>query len=314
MTARIAKRSVEAEGIIALDLVSTDRGELPPFSAGSHIDLEIAPGLIRQYSLCNTTTDRSHYQIAILRDPASRGGSIAVHERMQEGDLVRIGAPRNHFPLHQTVGTSILLAGGIGITPLLCMAERLEMTNGRFRLHYCARAPERAAFRDRIATSPIGRHTRFHFDSEGESARLDAVATFVAMGDEDHAYVCGPSGFIDWIESAAQTAGFPSERLHREYFSASAVEVPEGGNHSFEVTIASTGRVITVGAGESVVEALRLVGIELPTSCDQGVCGTCITRIIEGTPDHRDLLGLTGDTEFAPCCSRARGEMLVLDL
>jgi len=314
ISARIARRQVEAEGIISLDLVSLEGSDLPPFSAGSHIDVEIAPGLIRQYSLCTPGGEHGHYQIAALRDPQSRGGSIAIHEQLREGDTVRVSAPRNHFPLQPTEGVSLLLAGGIGITPLLCMAERLAATGGCFRLHYCARSPERTAFRDRIAGSPIGAHTHFHFDSEGPAAALDPAGLFAAMGPEDHAYVCGPSGFIDWIDEAARTAGLPPERLHREYFAAGEAAVPEGGNRSFAITIASTGQVVQVGADETVAAALSRVGHEVPTSCDHGVCGTCITRILEGDPDHRDLLGLSGHAEFTPCCSRAKTPTLVLDL
>jgi vanillate O-demethylase ferredoxin subunit len=311
---RITRRAIEAEDIVSLELVSIDGGELPAFSAGSHVDLEIAPDLIRQYSLCNNSADHGRYQLAILRDPVSRGGSITAHDRLLEGCPVRISAPRNHFPLHHTTGTSLLIAGGIGITPLLCMAERLQATGGRFALHYCARSPERTAFRDRIAASPIAAHTRFHFDSNGEGDRLDAGALFAGVGADDHVYVCGPAGFIDWLEAAATAAGIAPDRFHREYFSAGAVEAPEGGERGFAVTIASTGKVIAVAADQSIAHALEDAGIEVPVSCDQGVCGTCITRIIDGTPDHRDRLGLSGDAEFTPCCSRALSPMLVLDL
>lgn len=314
ITTRIARRTVEANDIVSLDLVSVDGGELPAFSAGSHVDVEIAAGLIRQYSLCNTGADHGHYRVAILRDPASRGGSIAAHDRLGEGDQVRISAPRNHFPLHHTTGMSLLIAGGIGITPLLCMAERLQMTGGRFSLHYCARSPDRTAFRRQIAASPIAAYTRFHFDSNGEGDRLDAAALFAAMGADDHAYVCGPAGFIDWLERAATAVGIASDHFHREYFSAGAVEAPAGGERGLEVKIASTGRVIAVAPDRSVAHALEAAGIEVPVSCDQGVCGTCITRVISGTPDHRDKLGLSGDAEFTPCCSRALTPMLVLDL
>lgn len=311
ITVRIARRAIEAEDIVTLDLVSLGGGELPPFSAGSHIDMEIASGLIRQYSLCNSSSDRTRYQIAVLKDPASRGGSIAVHDRLRAGDEVRISAPRNHFPLHSIAGNSILVAGGIGITPLLCMAERLAATGGRFQLHYCAREPKRAAFRRRIMSSAIGTNVSFHFDSEGQA--FDPAATFAAAGSGDHAYVCGPAGFIRWVEDAALAAGMGSDRFHREYFAA-AVDVAEGQNSAFELRIASTGQTLTVAADETVAAALSRAGIEVPTSCDHGVCGTCITRVIEGVPDHRDMLGLSGEAEFTPCCSRAKTPVLVLDL
>lgn len=311
--ARIARRRIEAEDILSLDLVAADGEALPHFSAGAHVDIEVAPGTIRQYSLCNSDADRTHYQVAVLRDPASRGGSVAIHERMHEGDAVRISAPRNHFPLQQTAGRSILIGGGIGVTPLLCMAERLQRSGARYHLHYCTRSPERTAFRERIAETALAANASFHFDSEG--SLLDPAALFAGLGGDDHIYVCGPAGFIAWIEAAANAADVPAANFHREYFAApdSTGEESEGAR-AFEVRIASTGQVIAVAADEAVTTALSNAGIELPISCDQGVCGTCITRVIEGEPEHRDLLGLSGNAEFTPCCSRAKTALLVLDL
>lgn len=311
--ARIARRRIEAEDILSLDLVAADGEALPHFSAGAHVDIEVSPGLIRQYSLCNSDEDRMRYQVAVLRDPASRGGSIAIHEGMQEGDPVRISAPRNHFPLQQTAGRSILIGGGIGVTPLLCMAERLQRGGARYHLHYCTRSPERTAFRERIAGSALAGNASFHFDSEGNL--LDPAALFAGLGADDHVYVCGPAGFIGWIEAAAMAADVPTANFHREYFAAPESSGDAGeGARAFEVKIASTGQVITVAADEAVTTALSKAGIELPISCDQGVCGTCITRVIEGEPEHRDVLGLSGNAEFTPCCSRAKSALLVLDL
>lgn len=311
--ARITKRTIEAEDIIALELAPAEGGEFPPFSAGSHIDFEVAPGVIRQYSLCNAA-ENGRYVIAILRDPASRGGSSAIHEQVREGDLVHISEPRNHFPLHQTRGTSILIAGGIGITPLLCMAERLHMAGNAFQLHYCARSPERTAFHNYISSSPIANDTPFYFSAQGDAARLRPDDIFATFQPEDHIYICGPSGFIDWLEEKAKAHGLPPAHIHREYFAADAAGLSSQSDGDFAVTVASSGMIIPVVAGESVAGALEKAGIEVPISCDQGVCGTCITRLIEGTPDHRDRLGLTGNAEFTPCCSRALTPMLVLDL
>jgi vanillate O-demethylase ferredoxin subunit len=303
---------METEDVVALVLGAPQGGDLPPFSAGSHIDVETAPGLVRQYSLCNTPGSRDHYEIAVLREPGSRGGSIAIHERFREGDVIRVSEPRNHFPLRPVTGESLLLAGGIGITPLLCMAERLSAIGAAFRLHYCTRGPARTAFRDRIAASGFADRTHFHFDDGPEAQRLDPLVLFASAPPASEVYVCGPPGFIAWIDAAAATAGIPAERVHREYFTATLVDA--GGDTPFQLRLASTGMVIDVGASESAAAALARHGIELPLSCEQGICGTCVTRVIEGEPDHRDLLMIDSNEEFTPCCSRALTPMLVIDL
>ena len=303
---------MEAEGIVALALGAPNGGDLPPFSAGSHIDVEVAPGMVRQYSLCNTPDSRDHYEIAALREPASRGGSIALHERFVEGDSIRVSEPRNHFILRPPSGECLLLAGGIGITPLLCMAERLSMIGAEFRLHYCTRNAARTAFRNRIAASRFADRTIFHFDDGEEAQRLDPDALFASAARASDVYVCGPPGFIAWIEAAAAAAGIPPEHVHREYF-ATAVATA-GPDKGFRLRLASSGLTIDVGADESAAAALARHGIEIPVSCEQGICGTCVTRVIEGEPDHRDMLMIDSNEEFTPCCSRALTPMLVIDL
>jgi vanillate O-demethylase ferredoxin subunit len=309
---RVLSRRIEAEDIVALVLGAPRGGDLPPFGAGSHIDVETAPGVVRQYSLCNLPDGRDHYEIAVLREPASRGGSIALHERFREGDTIRVSEPRNHFALRPVTGEILLLAGGIGITPLLCMAERLSAVGASFRLHYCARNPARTAFRDRIAASAFAGLTAFHFDDGPETQRLDPRALFASAGAAPEVYVCGPSGFIAWIEAAAAEAGIPAGRVHREYFASAPLET--GEDTPFRLRLASTGQTIDVGANESAATALARHGIEIPVSCEQGICGTCITRVIEGEPDHRDLLMIDSNDEFTPCCSRALTPTLVIDL
>lgn len=310
---KVLSRRIEAEDVVALVLASPDGGDLPPFSAGSHIDVEVAPDVVRQYSLCNHPRHRDHYEIAVLRDPSSRGGSIAVHERFREGDTIRVSEPRNHFPLQPVTGGALLIAGGIGVTPILCMAERLSTLGAPFAMHYCTRTASRTAFRERIAAAPFTARVHFHFDDGADAQRFDPKALFSGAKPETDAYVCGPAAFIDWVYAVASDAGFPTDRLYREYFASTAAE-NDGGDSAFEVRIASTGETIEVGASESVVAALSRHGIELPISCEQGVCGTCITRVIEGEPDHRDMLFLEGNGEFTPCCSRALTPLLVLDL
>lgn len=312
---RIARKTIEAEGIVSIELADTGGAPLPVFSAGSHIDVHLPDGLIRQYSLCNDPQERNRYLIAVLRDPVSRGGSIAVHERVHEGDVLRISAPKNHFPL-APVPRSLLLAGGIGVTPILCMAEQLARDGADFEMHYCTRSRERTAFADRIAASTYADRVHFHFDDDQAGQKLDLPQLLAASAADTHLYVCGPGGFIDYVTSTAKQSGWNSERIHFEYFGAQAQD--SSADTEFEILIASSGKSYSVPADKTVIRVLEENGIFVPVSCEQGVCGTCITRVLDGTPDHRDLY-LTDEErasndQFTPCCSRAKSRTLLLDL
>ncbi|WP_050460938.1 PDR/VanB family oxidoreductase [Herbaspirillum autotrophicum] len=312
---RVARKAVEALDIVSLELVATEGAGLPPFSAGSHVDLHLPNGISRQYSLCNDPTESHRYLLSILRDPASRGGSQAVHELVREGDELQISTPKNHFALVPEAEHSLLLAGGIGVTPILCMAERLAKTSASFEMHYCSRAPERTAFRARIGASPFADRVHFHFDSEGPQQRLALDVLLAQAAPGTHLYVCGPKGFMDAVLASARAKGWPEDRLHYEFF-AGAAPVTDG--QAFEVRLASSGRTVAVPAGQSVVAALAQAGVHIPVSCEQGVCGTCLTRVLDGQPDHQDMY-LTPDEQerndqFLPCCSRSKSALLVLDL
>ena len=312
---RIVSKTLAAEDIYIFELADPESRNLPAFSAGSHIDVEVRPGLVRQYSLCNNPTENGRYQIAVLLDPASRGGSSGLHDDWSAGALINISAPRNHFGLEPSARQSILLAGGIGVTPLLCMAERLSHIGADFELHYCTRSQARTAFLDRIANCALSEHTRFHFDEGPNNQRLDPKAVLGASRPDTHVYVCGPPGFIDWIFAAAETAGWPEDQLHREYFTAPETTKSQTGDTAFDVRIASTGQTITIPADQSVAATLAAHGIEITVSCEQGVCGTCITGVLEGEPDHRDMILTDADLDqFTPCCSRSYSPLLVLDL
>lgn len=315
INARVLSKQQEADDIVSFELAGIDGAPLPPFSAGSHIDVQIAPGLTRQYSLCNDPTEQHRYMIAVLRDPRSRGGSQALHDNVRAGDIIAISPPKNHFPL-AAAPRYLLLAGGIGITPILCMAERLARSGADFTLHYCTRSPARTAFRERILASTFADRVRIHFDSEANGNRFDLDATLRAAPPDTHLYVCGPGGFIDAVTGAAGALGWAGDRVHVEYFGAVLPDV--GGDRSFDVRIASSGQAYTVPAGRTVIEVLYAHGIEVPVSCEQGICGTCVTRVIEGTPDHRDHY-LTDEEhaandQFTPCCSRALTATILLDL
>lgn len=313
---RVARKRTEAQDICSLELVALDGAALPAFTAGAHIDVHLPNGLQRQYSLCNAPSETHRYVIGVLRDAASRGGSAAVHELVAEGSTLTISAPRNLFALEAAAPHHLLLAGGIGITPMLAMAEQLAATGQSFALHHCSRSRARTAFVERLATAPFAAHCHHHFDDGDAAQKLDIAATLANAPAGTHLYVCGPQGFMDAVLNAGRAAGWPEERLHREYFGAAPVDHSNDG--SFELEIASTGKVIKVLPDQTALAALHAAGIDIPMSCEQGVCGTCLTRIKAGTPDHRDQYlepdEQAANDQFLPCCSRASSARLVLDL
>ena len=311
----VAHRQPEARDICSLKLVGVDNVPLPPFSAGAHIDVCTPSKAIRQYSLCNGPEDTDGYLIAVLLEAAGRGGSASMHG-LQAGQRLSISEPRNNFPLAHHARRSLLLAGGIGVTPLLCMAERLFHAGSDFEMHYCARSLDRMAFHSRLSSAPYADRVSFHLDDgpPGQAFRLDAVLRNAPP--DSHLYVCGPGGFMNHVLGSARAAGWAGDRLHWEFFAGAAAPTEEAG--AFRVMIASSGQVIDVGADQSVIAALRAHGIVIPTSCEQGVCGTCVTRVLEGVPDHRDRFFSAAEQaandQFLPCCSRAKSPLLVLDL
>lgn len=312
----VGKFRRETDDIVSIELIDADGRPLPAFGAGSHIDVHIGNGMVRQYSLCNSPAETHRYVIGVLKDPKSRGGSTALHGMLAEGLRLRIGEPRNLFPLDETADRSLLLAGGIGITPMLAMAERLTALGRPFELHYWGRSLSRMAFLDRIAASAFKDHVRIHCDDDPEERRRDPDAVLPGPEAGTHLYVCGPQGFIDSVLKSARSRGWPDPQLHKEYFGATVSD--PAGDGAFTIRIADTGAIIPVKPGQSVVAALAGHGIELPVSCEQGICGTCLTRIVDGIPDHRDSY-LTDEeraanTAFLPCCSRAKSDCLVIDI
>lgn len=316
LNVRVAGKRLVAEDICAFELVEATGRTLPAFAAGAHIDVHLPGGIIRQYSLCNDPNETHRYVIGVLKDPRSRGGSIAMHELAIDARL-QISEPRNLFPLAHGAQHSILVAGGIGITPLLCMAQQLANQSASFELHYCARSFDRIAFRDELRASAISPHVFLHVDDDAVH-RFDGSAIFrEAKGDGTHVYVCGPGGFIDGVLGAARSNGYADRQLHREYFAA--VAGPDGSeDRPFQIRIASSGEVWSVGSDETVISVLARHGVDIPTSCEQGVCGTCVVRVLDGTPLHRDVFMTdeehAANDQFTPCCSRSCSPVLVLDI
>lgn len=314
---RIVRKIDEAVDIVTLVLEPLNSAQsLPAFSAGSHIDLEVKPGLIRQYSLCNDSSETHRYVISVLRDPGSRGGSVSVHDDLQEGQTVRISPPRNHFSLATSSGRSLLFAGGIGVTPILCMAERLAAIGADFTMHYSSRSRDRMAFLDYIQSSAYAGKVAFHFDDGDEGQKLNVRTLLSNESHDAHIYVCGPTGYMNHVIDTAKEMGWQDDHVHYEFFVPA--EVDTSNDETFEVQIASSGKVYQVGVDDTILSVLEDDDVEIMTSCEQGICGACITRVLEGTPDHRDQV-LTDDERaddgwITPCCSRAKSKRLVLDL
>lgn len=312
---RVTSKANEAVDIASFELTSVDGSQLPPFSAGAHIDVHIKEGLVRQYSLCNAPSEQHRYVIGVLRDPQSRGGSVAMHEQIAEGDILQISEPRNHFSLN-SAKRSLLLGGGIGVTPLLCMAEQLSQSGAQFSMHYCARSPDRMAFRERIAKSSFADHVKLHFDDGPAEQKLDLPGLLAGQEEGAHIYVCGPAGFIDYVTNTARSLGWPDEQVYLEHFGARPIDT--SSDSSFEVKLASSGKIYTVPANTSIASVLQENGVDVQLSCEQGICGACITRVLDGEPDHRDQC-LTEEekkrnNQLTICCSRAKSKQLVLAL
>ncbi|MFZ3555860.1 PDR/VanB family oxidoreductase [Streptomyces sp. BH055] len=301
--------------IAVFDLARSDGGELWEYEPGAHIDVQpggTAP--VRQYSLCGPPDLRKQYRIAVLAEPDSRGGSRAMHA-LSEGDPLRIAAPRNRFGLAATPRHR-LFAGGIGITPLLSMAQALDSSGGDYHLHYCARSHAEAAFATELTQHP---RITLHFDDGGPADRLDLNRDLGAPAPDVAVYVCGPGGFMDHVLGQAAAMGWPDSALHTERFSAAPIEAGAGPGQpsSFTVRLTSTGAEYPVPEDQSVLDVLLDNGVEAASSCGQGVCGECIVRVRAGEPDHRDDV-LTDDERseglFTPCSSRSNSPILELDL
>jgi len=310
LSLRIISATWEAPDIVSYELRPPEGGELPAFTAGAHIDLTLPNGLVRSYSLVNPQSERHRYVIAVQKDRASRGGSKWVHENFRVGGLLTANGPRNNFALEEAAEKSVFIAGGIGITPILSMTERLSALGRDWELVYCARKRAGTAFLESLQQKP---RVRFNFDEEPGGKMLDIAAVVKAAPANAHFYCCGPVPMLEAFEQA--TRDLPRERVHVEYFTAKAPPAVEGG---FTVVLARKGLTIAVAPGKTILETLRDHGVDVPYSCTEGVCGTCETRVLEGVPDHRDLI-LTeaeraSNKTMLICCSGSKSEKLVLDL
>ncbi len=311
----------EATGINSYELVDPTGRQLPAFTAGAHIDVHLPDGLIRQYSLCNAPSERHRYVIAVLRDENGRGGSKALHAGLRVQDMASVSHPRNNFGLVAHARKVILLAGGIGVTPLKAMAHALEEAGVPFAMHYCARNDGCIAFRDMLQAPWQHGTAQFHLDQGNPAEGLDIAALLRDQEDGTHLFYCGPSGFMRACADAS--AHWEPRTVHCEHFKApdasaaraDGADKPRAAG-SFLLKIASTGAMVEVAPAQSIVDALEAAGIRVATSCQSGLCGTCKIRYLEGEADHQDFI--LDDDEHAhwltACVSRASSPTLLLDL
>ena len=305
----------ETPDILCIMLTNSNGGSLPKFTAGSHIDVYLDNGLIRQYSLSNSPTQRNFYEIAVLKEVNGKGGSEYIHQTFSKGSVLKISEPRNNFPLIKFAKNHLLLAGGIGVTPMMAMIAELESVGANFLLHYCARSPEKTAFYSRLKSLEKDGKVIFHHDEGNPKNGLDLETLLSSPQQDTHLYYCGPPTFMKAVEKASEK--WAAETIHSEYFVApDRKDKAEVVNNKFQVKIASSGQVFNVLEGQTIVEVLRKNGLTVDTSCEDGYCGTCMTRFLEGEPEHNDhVLDAEDREEFVLiCCARSKTAQLVLDL
>jgi tetrachlorobenzoquinone reductase len=307
----------EASDINAWEFRRADGGDLPPFTAGAHIDLQLPNGLVRSYSLCNSQDDRHRYVVAINKDPLSRGGSKFIHDTLKAGDKIKISAPRNNFALIEDAKHVVFFAGGIGITPIWSMIQRLEKLGRSWEIYYSARLRQMCAFKEHLEALEKQKPGRvnFNFDQEPGSKMTDLRALMTKVPTDAHLYCCGPSPMLKAFEAAAKEAGRLDDHVHVEYFAAKEAAAVDGG---FTVVLQRSNKSFVVPPGKTILDTLLANNFDVAFSCTEGVCGTCATTVLEGVPDHRDAV-LTASERASNkmmliCCSGSKSARLVLDL
>jgi ferredoxin-NADP reductase len=311
----------EAQGIRSFSISRLDGQPFDAYEPGAHIDVTSPAGITRQYSLCGDPERLDTHIFAVKKEPASRGGSRSLHDEVVAGMELSVSAPRNLFQLASGASEHILIAAGIGITPLLSMAYRLLRQHARFRLHYFARMPEQAAFLAQLCAPPFAEHVEVHLHVPRETLDQTLHACIAKAADGAHLYTCGPAPFMERVVHVAGDY-LREEAINLERFGtqhdATDSEATNAALDQFEVRLAKTGTSVEVKGGQSIVDALAQIGIEVDTSCGEGVCGTCMVPVVEGEPEHRDhcLSKAERASNAVICCcvSRSRSPVLVLDL
>lgn len=313
--ARIVAIELAAENILSFLLRPMAPELSRQIDPGSHVDVYLPNGMMRSYSLSNGPELTHAYRITVARDANSRGGSVYMHDKLRVGQIVEISRPRNNFKLAEAAEMSVFIAGGIGVTPFIPMLARLNERGKPWRLHYCTRDKSLAALVgeiERLAADGAGEFLPNYDDLVGV---LDLPGTLAALPENAHVYCCGPTGMLNAFRAGADAAGIASDRVHFEYFSSEVQSASEGG---FTVVLQKSGAEVAVKAGQTILQALLERGVDVPYSCEEGICGACETRVIEGSPDHRDMIlsdaeKNKGETMMI-CCSGSKSARLILDL
>lgn len=303
----------EAEDILSFELRPIGDAELPKFTAGAHIDLIIDGVPERSYSLLNSQDDVGKYVVAVAKNINGRGGSKLIHEKLRSGDRLLVSAPKNLFQLYEGGGQAVLIAGGIGITPIWCMAQRLESLSIKWELNYFARGPESAALLEQLQKPFKFGNIRLHFAKTVDETLSEITGLFSNGDDTTHYYCCGPSGMLNaYLEIAKDIC---TSRIHYESFVPLQEASTDGG---FEVHLARSGKILTVSQGQTLLDAIEHAGVQVMNSCREGICGACEVQVLEGTPDHRDSIlsesERSNNKSMFVCCSGSKTPKLVLDL
>ena len=312
LNVQLVRKWPAAQDIAGFELRAL-RGHLPTFQPGAHIDVHLPNGQVRQYSIINAPGETDSYVIGVKREVPSRGGSQCLHEVVREGDVLAISEPRNNFPLRRDAIGTIFIAGGIGVTPLLAMAQALHHSNLVYEMHYFARSEERLAFSERLAT--LRDHLTAHLDLSPASTEERIRAVLANYRPRMQIYVCGPPPMLDATRRIASELGWPESQVHFEYFKNTHTI---DDSSRFEIALARSVMTLEVPPGKTILQVLRESGVSIPSSCEQGACGTCVATVLEGEPDHQDVY-LTdcerrSGTKIITCVSRAKSARLVLDL
>src|SRR5690242_4581934 len=311
MPLRVTGNDRIADGINLLEFSEPDGKQLPEFSAGARIAVRVPNGLLRKYSLCNDPAERDRYQIAVKRERDGRGGSCSLIDEVKAGDELRVTAPVNDFGLPPRAQDFLFIAGGIGVTPIMAMIRQVIAERKRFRLFYCSRSPETTAFRDELSALEFKDKVVIHYDEGDTSRSLDLRPILAERKNREHLYCCGPRPLMEAVR--AMTDHWSPTAVHFEAFSEA--ETHKADDKPFKVKLARTGEVLEVSTSRTILEILRDHGLDVPSSCETRICGTCRTKLIAGEPDHRDLVLAEHERKdtIMICVSRARGEEITID-
>ncbi|TPV57248.1 oxidoreductase [Aestuariibacter sp. GS-14] len=305
-----------SESVVKLTFTDPANRLLPAFEAGAHIDIRISDAITRQYSLCSSPSDRYAYSVAVLRDPNSRGGSAAIHTTFHPGQRIKVSPPKNLFALNPEDTKTVLVAGGIGITPIMSMAHALAEQGKEFTLLYVSKPGQRVAFDTELQHGIFVDRVRILQPDNREQVKAWFTQNIGEYGAQSGLYTCGPNSFMDAVLSIANTLNWPANALHQERFGLEKVDTRS--DKAFELFLKRSGLTIPVKASQTALEALDDAGIEVDASCEQGVCGTCLLNVLDGEVDHRDAYLTEQEksqhNQFTPCCSRAVSASLTLDL